>query len=199
MKRNRPILARTVMLAAIWSLLSMGFLPGPGRPTPVQAGGPQLGTYPRDPLDDPDLDGLTNLQESIIGTDPNNSDTDYGGENDGSEVEFAQDPLYPADDEVQAMDWVSASPRCGAAVLTYDAKPEHTHFRLYRRASFSLHYGLVSDNLPATGTYVDTNLINDVTYYFRIMAVDGHGHRSAVSPAASATPTCRAFLPLLQR
>ncbi|MHC4066604.1 MAG: VWA domain-containing protein, partial [Planctomycetota bacterium] len=46
-----------------------------------------------DPDADPDLDGLTTLREYVAGTDPLDSDTDDGGENDGSEVNHSQNPL----------------------------------------------------------------------------------------------------------
>lgn len=46
---------------------------------------PQL-TDPTFPSQDPDHDGLTNLQEFQIGTDPNNPDTDGDGLTDGQEV-----------------------------------------------------------------------------------------------------------------
>ena len=38
------------------------------------------------PFEDPDRDGLTNLQEYQLGTDPNNPDTDGDGLSDGNEV-----------------------------------------------------------------------------------------------------------------
>lgn len=61
---------------------------------------------------DPDLDGLTNQDEYIAGTDPNNSDTDCGGENDGSEVlDHQQDPLNPADDKIKPRPSYTPSPR----------------------------------------------------------------------------------------
>jgi hypothetical protein len=47
------------------------------------------GLNPNDPLvaqEDPDRDGLTNLQEFQLGTDPNNPDTDGDGLSDGDEV-----------------------------------------------------------------------------------------------------------------
>lgn len=46
---------------------------------------PQL-TDPAFPSEDPDHDGLTNLQEFQLGTDPNNPDTDGDGLTDGQEV-----------------------------------------------------------------------------------------------------------------
>jgi len=56
-----------------------------------------------DPLDpelagaDPDGDGLTNLQEFELGTDPNDPDTDGDGLSDGYEVGIGTDPLDPND------------------------------------------------------------------------------------------------------
>ncbi len=45
--------------------------------------------------DDPDNDGLTNLQEYLLGTDPTNPDTDGDGIPDGQEVALGRDPLVP--------------------------------------------------------------------------------------------------------
>jgi hypothetical protein len=45
---------------------------------------------------DPDHDGLTNLREYQMGTDPTNPDTDYDGCNDGAELAAGTDPLDPS-------------------------------------------------------------------------------------------------------
>ncbi len=47
------------------------------------------------PTDDPDQDGLTNLEELNLGTIPCDADTDNGGERDGSEVNGAAQPVEP--------------------------------------------------------------------------------------------------------
>ncbi|HSX24587.1 MAG TPA: hypothetical protein VLG69_01330 [Candidatus Andersenbacteria bacterium] len=49
-----------------------------------------------DPLADPDQDGLTNAQESLWGTNPNNPDTDGDGYKDGAEVAACHNPVIPA-------------------------------------------------------------------------------------------------------
>jgi len=45
---------------------------------------------------DSDCDGLTNAEEALYGTDPNNADTDGDGYSDGVEVKSGYDPLKPA-------------------------------------------------------------------------------------------------------
>ena len=59
------------------------------------------GFDPNDPSvagQDPDGDGLTNLQEFQLGTDPRNPDTDGDGVSDGEEVKRGIDPLNPDSD-----------------------------------------------------------------------------------------------------
>ncbi|MDM8535267.1 Ig-like domain-containing protein [Desulfobacterales bacterium HSG17] len=50
---------------------------------------------PSDADQDPDNDGLTNLEEYKNGTDPNVPDTDGDGVNDGDEINAGTDPLVP--------------------------------------------------------------------------------------------------------
>ena len=47
-------------------------------------------------FDDPDRDGLSNSEEALYRTDPNNKDTDGDGYSDGVEVESGYDPLKKA-------------------------------------------------------------------------------------------------------
>ena len=49
------------------------------------------------PTAEPDGDGLTNIEEYILGTNPTNPDTDGDGANDGAEVANGNDPLNPSD------------------------------------------------------------------------------------------------------
>jgi hypothetical protein len=159
---------------------------------------------PDDASEDPDLDDLDNLAEYNNGTDPNNSDTDGGGENDGSEVNlFGQDPLDPADDEIPAIEWVDASPHISATVMTFNVDPDYNRLRLARATSLArlaspdADYAWVENNVDPTGVYTDDGLTNGATYSYRMMAVDGDGHRSAVSPARDATPKEDPFPPAL--
>jgi hypothetical protein len=52
---------------------------------------------PGDALDDPDGDGLINVEEFEHGSDPNNPDSDADGLPDGWEVENYLDPADPSD------------------------------------------------------------------------------------------------------
>ncbi len=143
---------------------------------------------PNAEANDPDLDGLNDEQEYLNGTDPNKSDSDDGGENDGSEVDFGLDPLEPSDDQIQALECVAAYAVNMAVVLVYPVRPEYDRLRLYRNSGLLRPYVLVNDNVPPDGEYTDTGLVNGTTYRYRMMAVDGDGHRSEVSAAVRARP-----------
>ncbi len=102
----------------------------------------QNGLNPNDPIvamEDPDNDGLTNLQEFQHGTDPNKSDTDGDGVPDGLEVSNGTDPLNPTSfSYAQALKSVSLSP---------------ANFTL----NFSALLGDASQQLTFTGTETDVN------------------------------------------
>ncbi|MFT4628529.1 MAG: hypothetical protein ACI8PZ_007224 [Myxococcota bacterium] len=52
---------------------------------------------------DRDGDGLSDADEALYGTDPDNPDTDAGGLSDGGEVHYGRDPLDGADDLVEVL------------------------------------------------------------------------------------------------
>lgn len=54
---------------------------------------------PTDAMDDPDADGLTNLEENCRGTDPNNSDTDGDQLDDGEEFDLWGDSCIDSDED----------------------------------------------------------------------------------------------------
>ena len=144
---------------------------------------------PIDLFGDPDLDGLNNMEEYNAGTNPNNSDTDGGGENDGSEVKlFHQDPLDPADDMIQSIPWVKVSPGVDENRITFGSFPEYSHMKIYRSLLSYSGYLPINQSVSPTGLYIDTGLTAGTTYYYRMLAIDSDGHGSEVSPTCSATP-----------
>ena len=138
---------------------------------------------------DPDLDGLTTQQEYNYGTDPYNSDTDSGGENDGSEVFFGNYTLEPSDDEIEELNWIQAHAANTAVVVSFDVKTEYSTLRLYRRLGLFPDYVGVNYNVPPIGVYTDGGLVNGSTYYYCMMAIDAYGHRSAVTASVYAVPS----------
>ena len=85
----------------------------------------KFGFDPFDPSDadnDPDGDGLVNLDEYRHGTDPRNPDTDGGGVIDGDEVEKATNPLNAIDDPIDT-DGDGLTDR--AETNIYDTDPEN--------------------------------------------------------------------------
>ncbi|MBN1657569.1 MAG: VWA domain-containing protein [Anaerolineae bacterium] len=148
---------------------------------------------PTDANGDPDLDYLLNLNEYEAGTDPNDSDTDDGGENDGSEVDWGQDPLDPADDQIEAPDFLAAAAGIGKSELTYDVKAEYAAMELWRATSTGGPWNLRQAELPLTGIYEDPGA-NGTTYFYKLIAEDAAvsrvpGHRSAVIDAEPVTPS----------
>ena len=84
---------------------------------------------------DHDLDLLTALDEYHAGTDPNNSDSDGGGENDGSEIEHGQNPLDPSDDKILPPQYFQVVAGDGVNHLAYHVRRGYNTLLLYRSQS----------------------------------------------------------------
>ncbi len=144
---------------------------------------------PGAPNSDADLDQLACADEYFTGTDPNNSDTDSGGESDESEaVRHGLDPLNPPDDLIEAFDFVQAAAQNGSVRLSYDVKGEYASILGYRATGPAGPWTLFESELSLSGTYTDTGVVNDTTYYYCLQAIDGEDHWSAVVCSQAVTP-----------
>jgi hypothetical protein len=201
-------------------LASGGFavIPSPdhdkdGMPDPWEKAHGLSPLKPDDAQGDPDLDGLPNVGEYQAGTDPFDSDTDDGGEGDGSEVGADRDPLWPADDTIAPVSDFSVAPLPQGALISWTTDPGHASYRLWRRAvggAWVLVYpepsllrmqpapgayedsGLEND---VTYEYVDSGLENSVTYEYLLVALGKAGQSSGTSPTLSVTPVADPFPP----
>ncbi len=129
------------------------------------------GTGDHGPDGDPDLDRLKNKDEFFRGTDPYNSDTDYGGQGDYSEVLYGFNPLDPADDVVEKFPPVRIYPgnKFVYMLLPNASNVAYNNLYIYRSVEpnqgFSIIYGS-----PYIESYNDTSVNNYVTYYYRFIA-----------------------------
>jgi hypothetical protein len=147
------------------------------------------------PQGDPDLDGLINYDEYRAGTNPNDSDTDDGGEGDGSEVlTHKTDPLDPRDDGIRAPQFLHARALNGYVRLLYEFMDSGITLRLYRATSPGGPWELRSEKLPREGQY-DDKADNGVGYFYRLLARDSLGLTSAVVDAGAETIPSKDPLP----
>ncbi len=143
---------------------------------------------------DADLDGLDAASEYQLGTDPNNSDTDGGGENDGSEFNRGQNPLDPKDDNAVAPAYLKVAPNIGFNEILYDVHESYDRLILYRAISPDGPWLLRTAELPSSGRYAD-KATNDVTYYYRYLAINLKEHGTAVIDSVGVTPSEDPFEP----
>ncbi len=143
---------------------------------------------------DPDLDDLDNKSEYQVGTDPRNSDSDGGGEHDGSEFFKGKNPLDPSDDQIEAPEFLRVFPNVNLNVLTYDVRPAYNRMVLYRATAPDGPWTVQEPELPATGVYSDT-AANGTTYFYRYMGIDAADNRSRVIDTTPSTPRDDPFPP----
>ncbi|MFP6903571.1 MAG: choice-of-anchor X domain-containing protein, partial [Verrucomicrobiota bacterium] len=91
-----------------------------------------------DDQEDPDEDGLTNMEEYLQGTLAHNPDTDDGGESDGSEVAAGRCPLNPDDDTMRFSNQLAVLSKTGGVedAPTVQPVPDSNHIRFTRSRSW---------------------------------------------------------------
>ncbi|MCB8945261.1 MAG: VWA domain-containing protein [Ardenticatenaceae bacterium] len=144
---------------------------------------------------DPDGDGLTNKEEFELGTNPDNPDTDFGGEMDGSEVAKGQDPLWPEDDTIPAVTdfWIENLP--GAVALHFDPRPEYLSMAVYRRKGLVGPWTMVGSFDPAEGRIVDEDVVNDTDYFYYMQPRGASGSNGRPTMIRYAEPALDPFAP----
>ncbi|MFZ6029302.1 MAG: vWA domain-containing protein [Chloroflexota bacterium] len=141
------------------------------------------------PNSDADLDQLDCTDEYYTGTDPNNSDTDGGGESDHSEAILnGLDALIPGDDMIDAPAFVQTTAQNGSVLLSYDVKPPYVNVIAYRSSDSAGPWLLINDDLPLTGIFTDTSVTNETTYRYCVQAADAADHHTAVVCSQPVTP-----------
>jgi hypothetical protein len=162
-----------------------------------------------DAKDDPDNDGLDNLTEYSVGTDPCQGDSDGGGESDGSELSRGANPIDASDDAIPAPIDVGVITKVSNDLRPLpDLKPNDNLIRfsggpykfvlLYRSNSASGPFSLIKtiDAKAEGGLFHDNGLANGVTYYYYIQGQNIAGALSAPSYIFHGTPRADPFAPI---
>lgn len=137
---------------------------------------------------DPDMDGLSNIDEFELGTHPLDSDTDSGGESDKSEGTAGRDPCDPSDDTIPSVDDFDVKPGNGFNLVIYTPRPEYQTMLIWRSTNPQSGFELIGEGVYLNGMCNDSMVQNDVTYYYRIAAKGPMGEMTRIEPSESATP-----------
>ena len=158
--------------------------------------------------DDIDGDRKTSEDELVAGTDPCESDTDGGGENDGSELARGANPIDPRDDALPApghfaqvtrvAEHVPDDPRFVpqplAILLRVPSARSYETLLVERRPAASTPSGPPPwmerarlDPRAQGGAFLDAGLPDGAVFEYRMRGIDGDGNESAVSPVLAAT------------
>ena len=138
---------------------------------------------------DPDLDWLYNIDEFFYGTDPLNSDTDYGGQGDNSEVYFGLNPLDPKDDKVEKFPYVSVFPGNNSVLILFPniSLVNYNNLYIYRSIDPNFGYSLIYGS-NYRDSFNDTAVNNYETYYYRFLADYNFFNETSVSKSYKTIP-----------
>lgn len=151
---------------------------------------------------DPDFDRLRTIDEWEAGTDPCSPDTDRGGESDRSELARGANPFDPRDDALprpqnarvidEIPDHQSPPPQLfpNTNLLRFPVHPSYEKLRVLRSNSPNGPFVEVAnfDPAPTGGLHYDPGLVNGLTYYYMVQALDLNGSASAPSAIFAGTP-----------
>jgi hypothetical protein len=160
------------------------------------------------PADDPDGDRLSSSAERAEGTDPCESDSDGGGEHDGSEIaRRGGNPFDARDDLLSAPGWLSLVTRVAELHVPDDPRFVPQPNANLLRVPSAREYALLSierrevagatqlpwlerarvDPRALGGAFLDAGLAPGLTFEYRLRGIDADGNESAVSPVVAAT------------
>jgi hypothetical protein len=155
---------------------------------------------------DPDLDGLSNLDEFLLGTNPNDPDTDNGGESDGSEIAQGHCPLNARDDAFPSVEdaaVVAATDSHGtdaelepnSLLVFFPDSKDYAGMEIYR----STNPANVTNTVNQIATvdlkgvvktsFLDKGLVAGRPYYYKVRALGTSGERSPFSRLLSGIPS----------
>jgi len=164
---------------------------------------PCLAIGSNDNASDSDGDHFGAGGEYQVGTDPCRSDSDRGGENDGSEIARGGNPFDPHDDLLPAPGYFALVtrvsehvdddprfvPRPLANLLRIPSAPEYATVEIERRASPTAPWLPLAQLDPRAlgGVFADEGLPEGVTFEYRMHGVDAARRESAMSRVVAAT------------
>lgn len=180
---------------------------GDGMPARYEALHAGLNAAINDAAGDNDSDGLTNIQEYQIGTDPGLADTDGGGETDASELAHGANPWDHRDDAVPkplvarvldrwgdvrppSAEFAYLLPQPAQNIVMFSVERGYKDVDIYRSSVVSGPYTKVAtvDTAVRGGVYLDTGLTNGITYYYYIQPCDASGRVGVTSAIFTGTP-----------
>ena len=139
---------------------------------------------PADALADPDDDGLDNLGELHFATDPLDSDTDGGGESDGSEVASGLNPRDRADDRM-SRPHLEAEAANGLVTVRLGMATDGVAVDIERSADPSGPFTPLARTGLGETVFVAMGLVNDVPVCYRAHAIIGRVVSGWSAPACS--------------